>query len=313
MLESLKEFINVKDLWISYRVPRIWWFGYSDIDVVKGVSFSVSYGECYGLVGESGSGKTTILKAFMRLVKPYRGSIYIDNVDIYKDDRWGKEIAKRIGYVSQDPLTSVDPRMKIKDIVAEPLIALGVDREKAVERVATLLELVGLNIEIMDKYPFELSGGMLQRVIITRSIISNPKLVLLDEPTSALDVITQAQILKLLKDLKDMMNFTYILVTHDLNVARYISNRIGVLLKGYLIEEGGVKRIISEPLHPYTKIIVDAFKLKDVGELRYSSTGCPLYTVCKYREDICGREMPPPIHINGDVVRCWYFKNFKNR
>ncbi len=310
MLESFKEFINVRDLWISYRISRPLRFGYLDVDVVKGVSFSINYGECYGFVGESGSGKTTILKAFMRLVKPYKGSIYIEGIDIYKDDKRGKEIVRRIGYVSQDPLTSVDPRMKVKDIISEPLIALGVDRKKALEKTITLLKLIGLDIKIMDRYPFELSGGMLQRIVIARSIISNPKLVLLDEPTSALDVITQAQILNLLKDLKDMMGFTYILVTHDLNVARYISNRIGVLLKGYLIEEGDVKRIINEPFHPYTKIIVEAFKLKDIGELKYNpTTGCPLYTVCRYREDICSKEMPPPIYINGSMVRCWHFKN----
>ncbi|MCS7111318.1 MAG: ABC transporter ATP-binding protein [Ignisphaera sp.] len=309
MLESVKNFVNVRNLWIRYKVPKQWRFGYLDVDVIRGVSFSIDHGECYGLVGESGSGKTTILKAFMRLVKPYRGSIYVDGVDIFENDKKGREIVRRIGYVPQDPLTSVDPRMRVKDIVSEPLIALNVDRERALEKVVTLLELTGLDVEIMNKHPFELSGGMVQRVIIARSIISNPKIVLLDEPTSALDVITQAQILNLLKDLRDMMGFTYILVTHDLNVAKYISSRIGVLLKGYLIEEGDVKRIINEPLHPYTRIIVDAFRLRDVGELTYTTGArCPLSAACKYREDICRREMPPPIYLDGNMVRCWYFK-----
>lgn len=301
-------FVKVEDLWIRYRITRQWRLGHLDVSVVKGASFAINRGECYGIVGESGSGKTTILKAFMRLVKPYRGSIYIDGIDIHRDGERGREIVRRIGYVSQDPLTSVDPRMKVRDIVSEPLIAFNVDRKTAIKKVVALLELTGLNAEVMDKRAFELSGGMLQRVVIARAIISNPKIVLLDEPTSALDVVTQAQILNLLKDLRDAMRFTYILVTHDLNVARYISNRIGVLLKGYLIEEGNVDRIINEPLHPYTRILIDAFRLKDVGELTYiDSAGCPLYAVCRYRRDICYREMPPPTHLDGGMVRCWYY------
>jgi ABC-type oligopeptide transport system ATPase subunit len=310
MLENSKKFVNVENLWIGYKVSKLWSIGHQNIDVIKGVSFSISQGECYGLVGESGSGKSTILKSFIGLVKPYKGTIYIDGIDVYRDAKKGKEIIKRIGYVAQDPLTSVDPRMKVKDIVSEPLIALDIDKNTIYEKVATLLKLVGLDIDVMDRYPFELSGGMLQRITIARAIISKPKLVLLDEPTSALDTITQAQILKLLKDLKDMMNFTYIVVTHDLNVASYLSNRVGVLLKGYLIEEGDTRRIINEPLHPYTQIIVEASKLKDVSELKYSNViGCPLYSICKYRIDLCSKEMPGFIRVDSSIVRCWYYKD----
>lgn len=308
-----REIVRVEDLWISYEENLFGFWKKTKNVVVKGVSFSVNQNESYGLIGASGSGKTTILKALLGLKKPSRGEIYIEGEKLYYDGKIKVEALKKIGFVPQDPFSSVDPRMKIMDIIGEPLIIKGLSRRAVQQAVENVLELVRLDKQIANKYPHQLSGGMLQRVVIARALITKPRLMLLDEPTSHLDVITQSEILTLLKDLKDMFGYSYIMVSHDLNVVSYISNRIGVLLNGYLIEEGPTKNIVENPLHPYTKILVESSKFKSLAEPMYSTIGCPIHPICPWARDICKKQMPPPTVFNGSVVRCWYYLDYTQR
>ncbi|MEM4010520.1 MAG: ABC transporter ATP-binding protein [Ignisphaera sp.] len=308
-----REIVRVEDLWVSYEESLFGFWGKTKHVVVKGVSFSVNRNESFGLIGASGSGKTTILKALLGLVKPFRGEIYIEGEKLYYDGKIKVDVLRKIGFVPQDPFSSVDPRMKIMDIIGEPLIIKGLSKRVVQQAVENVLELVRLDKQIANKYPHQLSGGMLQRVAIARALITKPRLMLLDEPTSHLDVVTQSEILALLKDLKEMFGYSYIMVSHDLNVVSYISNRIGVLLNGYLIEEGPTKNIVEKPLHPYTKILVESSKFKSVAEPMYSTIGCPINPICPWARDICKKHMPPPTALNGSIVRCWYYLDYTQR
>ncbi|MEM0027754.1 MAG: ABC transporter ATP-binding protein [Ignisphaera sp.] len=308
-----REIIRVEDLWISYEKNLFGVLRKTRHIVVKGISFSVNWNESFGLIGASGSGKTTILKAFLGLVRPFKGEIYLEGEKLYYDGKINVDMLRKIGFVPQDPFSSVDPRMKIMDIIGEPLRIRGLPKKVVQQAVENVLELVKLDNQIINKYPHQLSGGMLQRVAIARALITKPKIMLLDEPTSHLDVVTQFEILALLKDLKEMFGYSYIMVSHDLNVISYISNRIGVLLNGFLIEEGPTKNIIEKPLHPYTKILVESSKFKTIAEPVYSTIGCPIHPICPWAKDICKKYMPPPTTFNESIVRCWHYLDYVQR
>lgn len=233
--------------------------------------------------------------------------MFIGGKDIYSSDEAYKEVVSKVGYVSQDPYSSMDPRMKIGDIVGEPLRIRKVPPATIAKYVEKVLELAHLSLSIIDKYPYQLSGGMLQRVAIARALILKPQLILLDEPTSFLDVVTQAEILAILKELKDLTGCSYIIVSRDLSVVAYLATKIAVLLKGYIVEEGPVDRVLYRPLHHYTQLLIESSKYIKSTEPEFSDVGCPLHKSCPWASNVCKQGMSEVSIVNGIKVRCWKY------
>ncbi|HEY7033174.1 MAG TPA: ABC transporter ATP-binding protein [Thermomicrobiales bacterium] len=240
------------------------------IHAVDDVSFSVRRGESFGLVGESGCGKTTLGQTIVRLYDPTSGSIYFNGKDISRLNAGQMRPHRRdIQMIFQDPSASLDPRMTVGTIVAEPLVITGVgNRNERHERVQQLLQVVGLNSYFANRYPHEFSGGQRQRIGIARAIALNPQLVVCDEPVSALDVSIQAQVLNLLRRLQDQMNLTYLFIAHNLAVVAHISDRVGVMYLGKLVEIGEARAITEKPRHPYTQALISAIPLPEPGRQR---------------------------------------------
>jgi oligopeptide/dipeptide ABC transporter ATP-binding protein len=309
-VENLKVYFPIKSGFFGKII------GY--VKAVDGVSFSLKKGEIHALVGESGSGKTTIVKAILRLVDPIEGRIIFDEKDITKmredELRWYR---RRVQAVFQNPQTSLNPRMKVKDILAEPLkIHTDLTYKEILEKIRELIKLVGLPESVLEHSPPSLSGGQAQRVAIARAISINPELILLDEPTSALDVSTQAQILNLLLDLKEKLGLSYILVTHDISVAKYMADYISVIYLGKIVEQGPAAYVLNEPLHPYTRLLLSSvpelektitsfpkiIEREDIKEIK----GCKFSPRCPLASDRCFREEPPLIEVKKEhFVSCW--------
>jgi len=265
-----RELVRVEGLTKYFPVKKRLFFSRtrSFIHAVEDVTFTVQKGEIFGLVGESGCGKTTTGKLLVKLYEPTRGSIHLggqDVVQIRRGDRL-REFRRRVQMIFQDPYESLNPRMTIFDIVAEPLAVQGVrslvERE---QRVADLLSKVGLTPPetFMFRYPHELSGGQRQRVAIARAMVVNPEFVVADEPTSMLDVSIRAGVMKLLLELREVLNVSYLYITHDLAVARYMCDRLAVMYLGKVVEIGPAEGVIQEPLHPYTRALIAAVPVPD--------------------------------------------------
>lgn len=299
------------------------------VKAVDDVSFDIYKGETLGIVGESGCGKSTMGRLLVNLLDSTSGEILFEGTDINeirKNNR--KDISKNIQIIFQDPYASLNPRMKIGDIIKEPMkvnnIANGQEIEK---RVNELLEYVGLAPYHKDRYPHEFSGGQRQRVGIARAISVNPKLIVCDEAVSALDVSIQAQILNLLSDLQHKLGFTYLFIAHGLNVVKHISNRVGVMYLGKLVEIGDVNSLYSTPLHPYTKALLSAIPIPnpeikkeriilsgDVPSPINPPNGCRFHTRCPKCMNICKECEPKFIELdNCHKVACHlYNKSNKN-
>jgi peptide/nickel transport system ATP-binding protein len=235
------------------------------VHAVDGISFDIREGETLGLVGESGCGKTTTIMEILGLQPPQQGAIGVLGRDVGGLDRNGRMAVRRdLQVVFQDPMASLDPRLPISDIVAEPLRAQGVARDKADARVRELLELVGLNPKLhLARFPSEFSGGQRQRIGIARALALEPKLIVLDEPVSALDVSIQAGVLNLLEELKSKLGLSYLFVAHDLSVVRHIADRVAVMYLGRIVEIGDVGTVFEAPSHPYTQALLSAIPLPD--------------------------------------------------
>ena len=237
------------------------------VRAVDGVSFSVRRGEVFGLVGESGCGKTTTGKVIVKLLQPTSGTVTYDGRDITKIRSRGAllDYRSRVQMIFQDPYASLDPRMKVKDILAEGLrIHKRISSERELERkVAELLLTVGLREDYASRYPHEFSGGQRQRIGIARALSLDPEFLVCDEPISALDVSIQAQIINLLSRLKREKNFTYLFISHDLSIVRYLSDRVGVMCAGRLVELGSAEAVYTDPLHPYTQSLISAIPRPD--------------------------------------------------
>jgi oligopeptide transport system ATP-binding protein len=253
------------------------------IKALDGVSLEVAEGETLGIVGESGSGKTTLARLVLLLERPTAGSLLFDGQAI---DTFGRADLARyrcaVQAVFQDPFSSLDPRMRVEHIVAEPLTgANGTSRTMTRDRVAEVLQLVGLRRDSGALYPHEFSGGQRQRIAIARALVTTPRLIVLDEPVSALDVSIRAQILNLLKGLQDQLGLAYVMISHDLAAARYLATRLAVMYAGQLVETGECEAIYREPLHPYTQALLSA--------------ALPLHPSARRRRIVLTGEVPNPM------------------
>jgi oligopeptide transport system ATP-binding protein len=284
------------------------WFGKkSYLSAVKDVSFRLYEGETYGLVGESGSGKSTTGRTILGLTPASSGQVIYQNKDVVKlPKKELRRFRKDIQLVFQDPFSSLNPRKRIGRILEEPLIIhkMG-DQTQRQEQVFNILKKVGLLPEHYFRYPHEFSGGQRQRIGLARALIMNPKIMICDEPVSALDVSIQSQILNMLKELQKEFKLTLLFITHDISVVRYISDRIGIMYLGTIVEEGPTDDLFNEPLHPYTKSWFSAVpdftrnRLKEriilKGEMPSPLSppaGCVFHTRCPMATDKCKTEVP---------------------
>ncbi|MFD3270377.1 ABC transporter ATP-binding protein [Paenibacillus dendritiformis] len=299
----------------------------SAVKAVDGVSFHINKGETLGLVGESGCGKSTTGRMLLRLLEPSEGSIYFEGRDITKLS--GNELRKmrrNMQMVFQDPFASLNPRHTIGKILEEPLIVHGVkDRLERKRRVKELLEVVGLSSYHASRYPHQFSGGQRQRIGIARALAIHPKLIIADEPVSALDVSIQSQVLNLLQDLQQEYELTYLFIAHDLGVVRHISDRVGVMYLGQLVEISGTEELYDKPLHPYTQALLSAVPIADVTYRRERiilegdvpspvnpPTGCPFHTRCPKAFEPCSAARPQLSEIDpGHYVACHLYEQVR--
>ena len=294
----------------------------SILKAVDDVSFDIYEGETFGLVGESGCGKTTLGRTIMRLYDVTDGTILFNGTDISKmSQKELRSIRKDVHMIFQDPYASLDPRMTVSEIIMESMQNdTELPASKRRERVLELLDLVGLNSDHANRYPHEFSGGQRQRVGIARSLAANPKFIVCDEPISALDVSIQAQVVNLLKELQHKLGLTYLFIAHDLSMVQYISDRVGVMYLGKMVELADSDTLYSRPMHPYTQALISAIPVPDPdlerskrrliveGEVPSPINpphGCPFHTRCPKAGEKCKQEMPPFIEIApGHFIAC---------
>jgi peptide/nickel transport system ATP-binding protein len=305
--------IDVRDIKVHFPIKRgivlDRVIGY--VYAVDGVSMQVRRGETYGLVGESGCGKTTLGRGILRLIEPTAGRVLFDGVDLaaMKGEPL-RRMRRRMQMVFQDPLSSLDPRQSVESLLVEGLRAHGLDkgRQATHKRLRDLLSAVGLPSNSLRKYPHEFSGGQRQRIGVARALAVEPDLIVADEPVSALDVSVQAQVINLLEDLQTEFGLTYLVIAHDLAVVRHISDRVGVMYLGGLVEEAGSDELYGVPLHPYTRALLSAIPVPDpevedrrerillAGDLPSPAappSGCRFHTRCPWRQATrCHDERP---------------------
>jgi len=294
------------------------------VKAVDDISFHIFEGETYGLVGESGSGKTTAGKTLIKLIEPTKGRIVFDGKDISKlSTSEMRPLRKSMQIIFQDPYGSLNPRLPIGEIIREPLLVhrIGTKKEQE-ERVEEIMELVGLRAEYLHRYPHEFSGGQRQRIGIARAVVMNPKFIVADEPVSALDASVQAQVLNLLLELQQKLGLTYLLVAHNLAVVRHVSDRIGVMYLGKLVEVAETKELFARPYQPYTQALLSAIPIPDPdikkerillqGDIPSPinpPSGCRFRTRCRYAKDICKEKEPLLIEVtSGHYAACHFVK-----
>lgn len=313
--------LRVEDLKIYYPVAGSGFGKKEFVKAVDGVTFEVKKGEVFGIVGESGCGKSTLGRGVCKLENLTSGHVYLDGEDITEyNDRRMRSIRKKVQMVFQDPYASLNPRMSVFDIIAEPLLVHHLYQDKAdlEKKVLDLLHRVGLDDYHANRYPHEFSGGQRQRIGIARALAVEPSLIIADEPVSALDVSIQAQVLNLLNELKHDLDLTYIFVAHDLSVVEYISDRVGVMYLGNFVEVGEKEKIYSNPMHPYTQALLSAVPVPEptakrerillegsIPSAHKPPTGCKFHTRCPKCMECCKTQAPERYEVDdGHYVYC---------
>ncbi|PJI43225.1 ABC transporter ATP-binding protein [Ferrovibrio sp.] len=314
---NLKRVFDVSAPWLNRMLEGK---GRSIVRAVDGVNFSIDKGETFSLVGESGCGKSTVARLIVGLYEPSDGSINFEGVEIGQAATRAKhpEIQGRMQMIFQDPYASLNPRWRVGDIVAEPLRfrRLLKSRAEIQTRVGELLAQVGLSPLDARKYPHEFSGGQRQRISIARALAGEPEFLVCDEPTSALDVSVQAQILNLMKELQRKLNLTYLFISHNLAVVYHVSDKVGVMYLGRLVEWADTQTLFERPLHPYTRMLLDAIPDLDMtGRARTPVAGevpsplnpppgCSFHPRCPLANERCRREVPKALPVEGGAVAC---------
>lgn len=293
-----------------------------ELHAVDNLSFTIRRGETLGVVGESGCGKSTLGRVLLHLLEPTGGQMFYNGQDITKVSRKElSELRKQMQMIFQDPYSSLNPRFTVFQTIAEPMeIAGGYTKQQIEERVYAMMDTVGLDRRLVNSYPHELDGGRRQRIGIGRALILEPKFIVCDEPVSALDVSIQAQIINLLLDIQEDQKLTYVFVTHDMMVVKYISDRILVMYMGEMAELTDSKTLFEKPMHPYTKALLSAVPVPDVdkqqeriilkGEVTSPinpQPGCRFAARCQYAKDVCFTKTPTPTEVEpGHLVACHY-------
>ena len=313
---------QIKDLNVVYETKKNVFGDIQKVYAVNGVSIDVEKGEIMAIAGESGCGKSTLAKAIMKLVDITSGEIFVDGKDIskIKSNNDLRAFYQKVQMIFQNPYSSLNPKMKIGQILTEPLdINTKLSKEEKEKIIRQIIEKVGLDESILNLYPHEFSGGQRQRIGIARSLILNPEFIIADEPVSALDVSIQAQIINLLKQLKEDYNLTFLFISHDLSVIKYLSDKVSIMYLGEIVETGKTEEIFSDPKHPYTKALLSAVpelnkgekseKISLEGELPSPENlpqGCKFHTRCPFVMEEC-RSKNPNIHSFSDSHSCKCF------
>ena len=316
--------VQVRDLVKEFELRRTSWrTENATVQAVSGVSFDISAGEAFSIVGESGCGKSTTARCVLRLIEPSSGSVRFDGVELTELSAGDlRDARQRFQMVFQDPYTSLNPRMTVGEIIAEPMLVHGASRDEQRDRVAELLEQVQLGADASDRYPHQFSGGQRQRVGIARALALSPDLIALDEPVSALDVSIQAEIIRLLQRLRDELGLAYLFIAHDLSVVRHLSHRVAVMYLGKIVEVAAAAELYSRPAHPYTKALLSAAPIPDPlierDRVRIvlegdpptptnPPSGCRFRTRCWRAEEICAEVEPALDDIaEGHRVACHF-------
>ncbi|HOK56019.1 MAG TPA: ABC transporter ATP-binding protein [bacterium] len=298
--------------------------GNEEIKILRNINFEVRKKEIVSIVGESGCGKSMTLRAIIKLLpknlKILNGEIFFENLKITEYNEMEKIRGKRIGMIFQEPSSYLNPLFTIGNQIEEG-IKENIGKKEKKEKIVKILKEIGLSPDVYYSYPHQLSGGMQQRAMIAMALINNPDLLLADEPTTALDVTTASGIIKLLKDLVSIYNLSIIFVTHDISLAKYISDKIIVMYAGIIVEKGNSEQVYNNPLHPYTQKLINCLPEKyskreriktiegEVPSFKNLPYGCPFSTRCEYKKRICEEKIPGEIVIENRIVRCFKYGN----
>lgn len=313
-IKNLKKYFPIKNFFGTVK---------GEVKAVDDVSFQIYKGETFGLVGESGCGKSTLGRCVLRMLDVNSGSVLYRGKDLVgmsaKD--W-KEYRKKLQIIFQDPYSALNPNWNVRELIAEPLVASGYTKEEIEKRIRELLKTLNMNEDVMEKFPYEFSGGQRQRIGVARAVSAYPEFIFCDEPISALDVSIQAQVVNMLKELQEELGLTYLFTAHDLSMVYHISDRIGVMYLGTMVEIGTSEDVFKAPLHPYTQALISAVPIADPelskkskrilieGELPSPMNvpkGCRFCTRCPKATDRCREEMPKLKEVSkGHMVACHF-------
>ncbi len=311
-IKNLKKYFPIKNFFGTVK---------GEVKAVDDVSFQIYKGETFGLVGESGCGKSTLGRCVLRMLDINSGSVLYKGKDLVNmpQKEW-KEYRKKLQIIFQDPYSALNPNWNVRELIAEPLVASGYTKEEIEKRIKELLKTLNMNEEVMEKFPYEFSGGQRQRIGVARAVAAYPEFIFCDEPISALDVSIQAQVVNMLKELQEDLGLTYLFTAHDLSMVYHISDRIGVMYLGAMVEIGTSEEVFKAPLHPYTQALISAVPIADPelgkkserilieGELPSPMNvpkGCRFCTRCPKATKECREEMPKLKEVSkGHMVAC---------
>lgn len=311
-IKNLKKYFPIKNFFGNVK---------GEVKAVDDVSFQIYKGETFGLVGESGCGKSTLGRCILRMLDVNSGSVLYKGKDLVNmSGKDWKEYRKKLQIIFQDPYSALNPNWNVKELISEPLITSGYSNAEIEERIKELLKTLNMNEEVMEKFPYEFSGGQRQRIGVARAVAAYPEFIFCDEPISALDVSIQAQVVNMLKELQKDLGLTYLFTAHDLSMVYHISDRIGVMYLGTMVEIGTSEEVFRTPVHPYTQALISAVPIADPETARKSERilieeelpspmnvpkGCRFCTRCPKATEKCRQEMPVLKEVSeGHMVAC---------